>query len=85
MKDLKDIGIVHESQILIIGGACSGLTAALTAKEADRNVDILITDMACASKGWAGKAARTAGLISFVEKGQDPEEFAKYNLNEIFS
>ena len=83
MKDLKEIGIVHESQILIIGGACSGLTAALTAKEADRNVDILITDMACASKGWAGKAARTAGLISFVEKGQDPEDFAKYNLNEI--
>jgi succinate dehydrogenase / fumarate reductase flavoprotein subunit len=83
MKDLKELGTVHESQILIIGGACSGLATALTAKEADRNVDILITDMACASKGWAGKAARTAGLISFVGKGQDPEDFVKYNLNEI--
>lgn len=83
MAELKDLGIIHESQILIIGGACSGLTAALTAKEADQNVDVLITDMACASKGWAGKAARTAGLISFVGEGKDPEEFVKYNLEEI--
>ncbi len=83
MKDLRELGTVHESQILIIGGACSGLTCALTAKEADMDVDILITDMACASKGWAGKAARTAGLISFVGEGKDPEEFAKYNLDEI--
>ncbi len=83
MKDLNQLGTVHESQLLIIGGACSGLTAALTAKEADKNVDVLITDMACASKGWAGKAARTAGLISFVGEGKDPEEFVQYNLKEI--
>ena len=83
MKELKDYGTIHETQILIIGGACSGLTAALTAKEADSNVDVLITDMACASKGWAGKAARTAGLISFVGEGKDPEEFVQYNLKEI--
>lgn len=83
MKDLKEFGTVHKSQILIIGGACSGLTAALTAKESDPDVDILITDMACASKGWAGKAARTAGLISFVGEGKDPEEFVQYNLKEI--
>lgn len=83
MKALKEIGIVHETQILIIGGACAGLTAALTAKESDRELDVLVTDMACASKGWAGKAARTAGLISFVGEGKDPEEFVQYNLKEI--
>lgn len=83
MEELKKLGTVHETQILIIGGACSGLTAALTAKEADQDVDILVTDMACASKGWAGKAARTAGLISFVGEGKDPEEFTQYCLKEI--
>lgn len=83
MKDLRQLGTVHESQVLIIGGACSGLTCALTIKEADQNIDVLVTDMACASKGWAGKAARTAGLISFVGEGKDPEEFVQYNLKEI--
>ena len=83
MKNLKELGTVHSSDILIIGGALSGLTAAITAKETDPDVDILIVDKAYASKGWAGKASRTAGLISYVDKTNDPEDFVKYCLNEI--
>lgn len=79
---IKDIQY-HETDLLIIGGACSGLTCAITAKEQDERVKVLIADKACASKGWAGKAARTAGLLSFVSKDNDPEEFVRYCVNEI--
>ena len=75
--------LLDKVDILIIGGALSGLTAAITAKETDPDVDILIVDKAYASKGWAGKASRTAGLISYVDKTNDPEDFVKYCLNEI--
>ena len=83
MKALNELGTVHSSDILIIGGALSGLTAAITAKETDPDVDVLIVDKAYASKGWAGKASRTAGLISYVDKTNDPEDFVKYCLNDI--
>lgn len=73
----------HQTDILIIGGACSGLTCAITAKEQNPNINVLVADKACASKGWAGKAARTAGLLSFVSKENDPEDFVKYCINEI--
>ena len=74
---------IHKSDILIIGGACSGLTCAITAAEQSQNLNILIVDKACASKGWAGKAARTAGLLSFVSQENDPEEFVQYCVNNI--
>lgn len=83
MADLKDLGQVHACDVLIIGGAASGLTAAITAKEYDNTVDVLVVDKACCSKGWAGKAARTAGLLSYVSKDNDPEEFVQYCLKEI--
>lgn len=69
--------------ILIIGGGASGLMAAICAKEENPDLKILIVDKACASKGWAGKAARTAGLLSYVAPDQDPEKFMQYCLNEI--
>lgn len=75
--------VVQRTQLLIIGGGISGLTAALTAKESAPEVAVLVVDKASASSGWAGKAARTAGLISFVSKEKDPEEFARYCLTEI--
>jgi len=83
MTDLAMLGTVHSTDILIVGGALSGLTAAITAKETDPQLDVLIVDKARASKGWAGKASRTAGLISYVSKDNDPEDFVKFNLNEI--
>lgn len=74
---------IHTADVLIIGGAASGLTAAITAKQTEKDLDILVVDKACASKGWSGKAARTAGLISFVSEKNDPEEFVRYCLKEI--
>lgn len=75
--------VKHKTDILIIGGACSGLTCAITAKEQEKNIEVLVVDKACSSKGWAGKASRTAGLLSFVSEDKDPEEFVNYCVSEI--
>ncbi|MCX8033647.1 MAG: FAD-dependent oxidoreductase [Thermoleophilia bacterium] len=83
MKNLEALGEVESTDVLVIGGGLSGLVTAITAKETDPELDVLVVDKAYASKGWAGKAARTAGLISFVGKDNDPEEFIRYNLREI--
>jgi succinate dehydrogenase / fumarate reductase, flavoprotein subunit len=83
MPALKSLGEVHATDILIIGGGAAGLSAAITAKEAAPELDILIVDKATASKGWAGKSARTAGLLSFVTEQDDPEAFVKYCLENI--
>jgi succinate dehydrogenase/fumarate reductase flavoprotein subunit len=83
MRTLKSLGEVHKANILIIGGGSAGLSAAITAKEAAPEIDVLVVDKATASKGWAGKSARTAGLLSFVTEKDDPEEFARYCVENI--
>ena len=74
---------VHDTDVLIIGGALAGLTAAIASKETEPGMDALVVDRACASRGYAGMASRTAGLISYVSREKDPEEFVRYCLNEI--
>jgi succinate dehydrogenase / fumarate reductase, flavoprotein subunit len=71
------------ADVLIIGGGIAGLTAAITAKETAPDVDVLVLDKAAASTGWAGMGSRTAGLLSFVTREDDPEDFIKYCLDEI--
>jgi succinate dehydrogenase / fumarate reductase flavoprotein subunit len=74
---------VISTDILIIGGGLSGLTAAITAKETDSSIEVLVVDKLAASTGWAGMGSRTAGLLSFVTKEDDPEDFIKYSLENI--
>jgi succinate dehydrogenase/fumarate reductase flavoprotein subunit len=71
------------TDILIIGGGVSGLTAAITAKEQFPDLKVLVVDKAVASKGWAGKGTRTAGLISYVTQEDDPEEFVRYCVENL--
>ena len=44
---------------------------------------MLLVDQASASTGWAGMGSRTAGLLSFVTREDDPEDFIKYSLENI--
>ncbi|MCF8094945.1 MAG: FAD-dependent oxidoreductase [Desulfobacteraceae bacterium] len=83
MKSLKSLGKVYTTDILIVGGGISGLSAAISAKESAPETDILVVDKASASRGYAGKAARTAGLLSFVTNEDDPEDFVKFCLDNI--
>ena len=68
----------YTTQLLIVGGAISGLSVALTAKEANPGLDVLIADKCDASYGFSGKSSRTAGLLSFVTREDDPEDFVKF-------
>lgn len=83
MSSFESLGTVTSTDILIIGGGIAGLSAAVTAKEAAPELDILVVDKATASKGYAGKAGRTAGLLSFVTPEDDPEEFVRYCLDNV--
>ncbi len=71
------------ADVLVIGSGIAGLTTAITAKEADRDADVLVVDKAAGSTGWAGVGSRTAGLLSFVTPEDDPEDFIRYCLDEI--
>lgn len=66
------------TDILVVGGGIAGLTAAIAAKERAREINVLVVDKATASAGWAGKAPRTAGHLTFVTPEDDPEDFIKY-------
>ena len=71
------------ADVLVIGAGIAGLTTAITAKETDRDLDVLVVEKASGSTGWAGMGSRTAGLLSFVTPEDDAEEFIKYCLEEI--
>jgi len=71
------------TDLLIVGGGIAGLSSAITAKETAPELDVLVVDRATASSGYAGKSARTAGLLSFVTPEDDPEEFVRYCLDNI--
>jgi succinate dehydrogenase / fumarate reductase flavoprotein subunit len=71
------------TDVLVLGGGLAGLTTAITAKETDPGIDVLVVDRASASTGWAGMGSRTAGLLSFVTPEDDPEDFIKYCLENI--
>ena len=73
----------EKAQILIIGGGIAGLSAAVTAKETDPETDVLVVDKAVASRGFAGKAGRTTGLLSYVTEEDDPEKFVEHCVKEI--
>ena len=83
MKDYAKEARIFDTQILVIGGGISGLSAAVSAKEAHPEADVLLADKACASRGFAGKAGRTTGLISYVTEEDDPEDFVKHCVEHI--
>ncbi|MBR3004081.1 MAG: FAD-binding protein [Lachnospiraceae bacterium] len=73
----------YSTQLLIVGGALSGISAALTAKKIYKDLDILVADKCDASYGYSGKSSRTAGLLSFVTHEDDPEAFVEFHTREI--
>ena len=68
MTSLENLGTVLRADLLIVGGGMAGLACAISAKEADPEVDVLIVDKVVT--GWGGKANKGGGNIVFV----DPSE-----------
>ena len=81
MAKLESLGTVFSTDILVIGGGIGGLAAAITAKEASPDVDVLVVDKACS--GWSGKANKGGGNISYVDPEDNVDEFVKYHVKNI--
>ena len=59
MAELKGLGKVIETDVLVVGHGCAGLAAAITAKETDKNLRVLAVDKG--SLGYGGKANKGGG------------------------
>jgi succinate dehydrogenase / fumarate reductase flavoprotein subunit len=81
MATLESLGKVFSTDILIIGGGIAGLAAAITAKDTSPDVDVLVIDKA--TSGWAGKANKGGGNISYVDPEDGVNEFVKYHVHNL--
>lgn len=78
MSKVNELGIVYTSDLLIIGGGISGLSAAIRAKENNKNLDVLVVDRGVI--GWSGQAAKAGN--GFLGRGTDQpvEKFMEYSI-----
>lgn len=81
MAKLESLGKVISTDILIIGGGIAGLSAAITAKQASPDVDVLVVDKA--TIGWGGKANKGGGNIAYVDPKDSVDEFVEYHVHNI--
>jgi succinate dehydrogenase / fumarate reductase flavoprotein subunit len=81
MAKLESLGKVFSTDILVIGSGIGGLAAAITAKEASPEMDVLVVDKAC--PGWSGKANKGGGNISYLEPEDGVENFVAYHVRNI--
>lgn len=69
-----------KTDILIVGGSLAGMAAAITAKEANPDLNITIVEKYTA--GYSGKANRGAGIISMLGDSK-PEDYVAYHTKYI--
>ena len=71
----------EQTGVLVIGGGIAGLAAAISAKEAAPEVDVLVVDKGTC--GWGGKANKGGGNLAFLAPGDDVEAFMRFRVEEI--
>ncbi|MBC7253213.1 MAG: FAD-dependent oxidoreductase [Actinobacteria bacterium] len=81
MADLESLGEVARTDVLVIGGGIAGLSAAISVKEKNPRLEVLVVEKATA--GWAGKAARGGGILAFLTPDDSPEDFVRYHVEHI--
>lgn len=80
---LESLGRTVSTDVLVVGGSVAGLSAAIRAKEAAPELDVIVVDRSCASFGFAGKSCRGGGNLFYISPEDDPEEFVKYHVHNI--
>lgn len=70
----------HEADILVVGGSLAGMAAAITAKQANPELRVLIVEKY--ASGYSGKANRGAGIVVSLGNS-DPEDYVKYHVRHI--
>ena len=81
MATLEDLGTVLTADLLIVGGGMAGLACAISAKETDPEVDVLVLDKVVS--GWGGKANKGGGNISYVTEEDGFETFLRYHVENM--
>jgi succinate dehydrogenase / fumarate reductase flavoprotein subunit len=81
VSQLDSLGVFRSTDVLIIGGGIAGLSAAITVKEKNPNLDVLVVEKATA--GRSGKAGRGGGILAFITPNDNPEDFVRYHVHNI--
>ena len=83
MAALENLGTVLKTDLLIVGGGMAGLACAISAKETDPEIDVLIVDKVVT--GWGGKANKGGGNIVFVDPSElgDVLDFHVHNVGDF--
>lgn len=68
------------TDLLVVGGSLAGLAAAITAKEENPDLEVLLVEKY--TTGYAGKANRGAGIMDMIGNS-DPEDYVKYHTHYI--
>jgi len=70
------------ADVLVIGGGIAGLTAAVSIKEKNPDLDVLIVEKQTC--GYSGKANKGGGVLQYFDLSRvNPVEFAAYHANVI--
>jgi succinate dehydrogenase/fumarate reductase flavoprotein subunit len=80
MTALQDLGTVLKTDLLIVGGGIAGLAAAISAKEIDAELDVLIVDKVVT--GWGGKANKGGGNIVFMD-GEEIDRVLDFHVHNV--
>lgn len=71
-----------QADILVIGGGIAGLTAAVSLKEINPDLDVLIVEKQTA--GYSGKANKGGGVLQYFDLSAiKPEDFVAYHATAI--
>ena len=81
MSGLDRLGVVRETDVLIIGGGIAGLAAAITTKEKSPETRVLVVDKNFS--GWAGQANKGAGIFMFLGPDDPVDRFLDYHTHNI--
>lgn len=73
---------ILSTDILVVGGGIAGLTAAITVKENNPNLNVLVIEKQ--TSGYSGKANRGGGVLQYFDFDRiKPIEFLAYHANAV--
>ena len=80
--EMKYDRVDHSADVLIIGGGIAGLTAAVSVKEKNPELNVLLVEKQ--TSGYSGKANKGGGVLQYFELDRmKPEEFSAYHVHAI--
>ncbi len=81
MSSLHQLGTVHETDVLIVGGGIAGLATAVSIRERSPQTSVLVVDKNFS--GWAGQANKGAGVFMFLGPDDPVDRFIDFHTHNI--